>query len=189
VGSARLIYNVRRQESVNRAAVARTIRSKSKLSGRFVLRSGRSSTTYFDKYLFESDPKLLRSIAEQMVSLVPDDTEVLCGLELGGIPVVTVLSQLTGLPCAFIRKKRKAYGTMKYAEGPDLVRRRIVLIEDVVSSGGAILDAVEMLRKDGLYVDVAICVIDRQTGGREALEDVGVALLPLFTMDEIEGAA
>jgi orotate phosphoribosyltransferase len=174
---------------MDRTTLAKTILSKSKLSGHFVLRSGRTSNTYFDKYLFESDPRLLRAIAEHMSELIPDGTDVLCGLEMGGLPVVTVLGQVTGLPCAFIRKQRKFHGTMKYAEGPNLKGRRIILIEDVVSSGGAILDAAEMLRSDGIVVDVAICVIDRQMGGSEALLNAGIQLYSLFTMKEIESDA
>jgi orotate phosphoribosyltransferase len=150
---------------MDRLTLAKAIRSKSKLSGRFVLRSGRTSDTYFDKYLFESDPALLREIAEHMSRLIPQGTEILCGLEMGGLPIVAVLSQVTGLPCAFIRKERKAHGTMKYSEGPNLTERKIVLVEDVVSSGGQILATSEMLRSDGISVEFAICVIDRQTGG------------------------
>jgi orotate phosphoribosyltransferase len=105
---------------------------------------------------------------------------------MGGLPIVAVVSQVTGLPCAFIRKERKAHGTMKYAEGPSLTGRKIVLIEDVVSSGGQILATSEMLRSDGISVDFAICVIDRQTGGAEALLGAGIQLASIFTMQEIE---
>tara|TARA_Y100001933_G_scaffold256860_1_gene302176 strand:+ start:2528 stop:3052 length:525 start_codon:yes stop_codon:yes gene_type:complete len=174
---------------MNRSTLAKAIRDSSKLSGHFVLRSGKVSDTYFDKYLFESDPAILREIAEQMSALVPEVVDLLCGLEMGGIPVVTMLSQVTGLPCAFLRKDRKSHGTMKYAEGPDLQGRRILLVEDVVSSGGAIIDGVAMLRDDGIAPDRALCVIDRQTGGHEALHEVGVSLEALFTMKEIEGDA
>ncbi len=146
------------------------------------------SDTYFDKYRFESDPRLLRSIAELMMEHVPQDTEVLCGLEMGGIPIATVLSQLSGLPAAFIRKSRKSHGTCQYAEGANIIDKRIVLIEDVVSSGGAILDAASMLESDGITARTAICVIDRQAGGFEALSEAGVELRALFTMQEIESA-
>lgn len=174
---------------MNRHSIAAAILRTSRLTGSFVLRSGKLADTYFDKYLFESDPVLLRAIAESMASLLPEDTEVLCGLEMGGIPVVTVLSQATGLPTAFIRKEPKTYGTRKYAEGVNLANKRIVLVEDVVSSGGAILDALAMLRSDGIDTNTALCVIDRQTGGLEALREQGVELRSLFTMKEIEGNA
>jgi len=164
------------------------IKKKAQLSGHFTLLSGRTSETYFDKYQFESDPNLLKAIAGEMVALVPEDTEVLAGLEMGGIPVVTVLSQLTGLPAAFLRKEPKAYGTCRYVEGADLKYKNIVLVEDVVSSGGAILDAVAALRRDGVNPVVALCVIDRQTGGREFLARGGIELRSLYTMEQIEKA-
>jgi orotate phosphoribosyltransferase len=168
-------------------SLATRIADCSKLRGSFTLRSGRVSDTYFDKYRFEANPTLLRDIAAAMVALVPSDTEVLAGLEMGGIPVVTMLSQCTGLPAAFVRKQPKTYGTCQYAEGMPLGGKRFVLVEDVVSSGGAILDAVRMLRGDGLDTRVALCVIDRQTGGREALFESGIELRALLTYSEVAG--
>jgi len=97
--------------------IAKRIREVSQLSGEFTLRSGAVSGTYFDKYLFESDPVLLQAIAKSMVKLLTIGTEILAGLEMGGIPVVTALSRETGLPASYIRKKPKEYGTAKYAEG------------------------------------------------------------------------
>jgi orotate phosphoribosyltransferase len=123
-----------------------------------------------------------------MASLLPQDTQVLAGLEMGGVPVVTVLSQVTGLPSAFIRKTPKQYGTCRYAEGAPLAGKRFVLIEDVVTSGGAILDAVEMLKADGLAAAAAICVIDRLTGGAQALARIGLPFRALFTVAEIDRA-
>jgi orotate phosphoribosyltransferase len=107
---------------------------------------------------------------------------------MGGIPVVTMLSQVTGLPAAFIRKQPKEYGTCRYAEGASLNGKRFVLVEDVVSSGGAILDAIAMLESDGLRPSGALCVIDRQTGGAEALASAGLPLLSLLTFSEVAGA-
>lgn len=164
------------------------IRQCARLNGSFTLRSGKVSDTYFDKYKFEADPKLLLSIAKEMASLVPGDTEVLAGLEMGGIPIVTMLSQVTGLPAAFIRKEPKEYGTCRYAEGGSLEGKKFVLIEDVVSSGGAIIDALEKLRNDGMIPTMALCVIDRQTGGKEALAAVGLPLKSLFTFSQVESA-
>lgn len=170
---------------MHRAALASRIRETSRIRGNFRLRSGRVSDTYFDKYLFESDPAIIRAIAEHMQALIPADTQVLCGLELGGIPVVTMLSQVSGIPAAFIRKERKEYGTEKYAEGPSLAGKAIVLVEDVISTGGAVRDAAAMLRTDGIAVSRCLCVIDRMTGGRESLAEVGIELRPLLTMQEI----
>ena len=164
------------------------IRRSARVSGHFVLRSGVVSDTYFDKYQFESDPHLLRAIAQAMAPLVPPGTEVLAGLEMGGIPIVTVLSQVTGLPAAFIRKEPKAYGTCRYAEGMSLQGKRFVLVEDVVSSGGAIIDALTKLTADSMVPELALCVIDRQTGGSEALARVGLPLKSLFTFEQVERA-
>lgn len=159
-----------------------------KVNGSFTLRSGVVSDTYFDKYQFESDPVLLGDIANAMRGLIASDVEVLAGLEMGGIPVVTVLSQVSGLPAAFIRKEPKSYGTCRYAEGAELSGKRILLIEDVVSSGGAIIDAAKMLREDGIEVTQALCVIDRETGGYETLKEHGVELLSLFKQSDLSGA-
>ena len=104
---------------------------------------------------------------------------------MGGIPVVTVLSQISGIPSAFLRKEPKSYGTCKYAEGATLKNQNVVLIEDVVSSGGAILDFLARLRADDIEPSCAICVIDRQTGGSENLAEQGLELRALFRMDEI----
>ncbi|HEV2173474.1 MAG TPA: phosphoribosyltransferase family protein [Nitrospira sp.] len=169
-------------------SLARRIRERSRLTGSFVLRSGAVSETYFDKYRFESDPHLLREIANAMVPLIPPTAEVLAGMEMGGIPVVTLLSQVTGLPAAFIRKQPKTYGTCLYAEGASLASREFLIVEDVVSSGGAILDALKLLGGDGLKPCGAICVIDRETGCKEALAAVGLPFRSLFTMSQINDA-
>ena len=153
-----------------------------------MLRSGKTSDTYFDKYQFESDPQLLRAIAEAMAPLVPPGTEVLAGLEMGGIPIVTMLSQVTNIPAAFIRKEPKDYGTCRYAEGASLQGKRFILVEDVVSSGGAIIDAMSKLKADGMVPEIALCVIDRQSGGAEALLAAGLALKALFRFEDIESA-
>ena len=168
--------------------LARNIRRVSLLTGTFTLRSGRQSDTYFDKYRFEADPLLLRRIGEAMQPLLPPDTTVLAGLELGGIPLVTMLGQLTGLPTAFLRKKAKTYGTCRASEGAELNGGRVVLVEDVVSSGGAILDQLMLLQADGVAPETAVCVIDRETGGAQALAGVGVTLRPLLTMSRILSA-
>lgn len=168
--------------------IAQKINSVSKLKGEFKLRSGEISDTYFDKYQFEANPEILKAIAIEMKNFVPNNCEVLAGLEMGGIPVVTMLSQVTGIPAAFIRKEPKEYGTCRYAEGTDLYNKNVVIIEDVVSSGGAIIDAVNRMRNDGIEVSLAICVIDRASGGKENLKAIGIELKSLLTKSEIEKA-
>ncbi len=164
------------------------IKACAQLEGTFTLRSGKVSNTYFDKYRFEADPVLLRDIVTGMAKLIPEGTEVLAGLEMGGIPVVTMLSQASGIPAAFIRKTAKTYGTCRYAEGAPLEGKRFILVEDVVSSGGAIIDALKLLREDGLETNLALCVIDRQSGAVEALAKEGIELKPLLTYAQIAEA-
>ena len=170
------------------AALARRIYQRSHLSGEFVLRSGNLSSEYFDKYLFEADPGLLRAVAEALVPLVPGSVDALAGLELGGIPIVTMLSQHTGLPALFVRKAAKEYGTCRLAEGGEVRGRRLVIVEDVVSTGGAIIDATRELRARGAQIATVLCVIDRETGGAENLSSEGLTLRAAFTMSELLAA-
>ncbi len=151
------------------------------LEGEFLLRSGVTAREYFDKYQFEARPDLLSRIAEQMAALVPEDTEVLAGLELGGVPVVTALSRATGLPAAFVRKRAKEYGTKRLAEGADVAGRRVVVVEDVVTSGGQVVLSTKDLRALGAEVQTVLCVIDRRAGDGDALAGLGLELRALFT--------
>ncbi|HUB66567.1 MAG TPA: orotate phosphoribosyltransferase [Candidatus Methylacidiphilales bacterium] len=173
----------------SRAALARRIYEMAHITGEFTLRSGAKSHEYFDKYLFEAEPKLLKDIAEAMTPLVPPGIEALAGLEMGGIPLATMLSQLTGLPVLFVRKKAKEYGTCKIAEGGAVRRRRLLIVEDVVTLGGAILDAARALREEGAELGNVVCVIDRESGGPANLAKVNLTLKPLFTMSELKRAA
>ncbi len=170
------------------STLASHIGAVAQLSGRFVLRSGAMSNTYFDKYLFESDPELLRAIAEHLVPMIPEGTELLAGLELGGVPVATALSYASGLPAVFVRKKAKDYGTAKLAEGPSIEGKRVLIVEDIVTSGGQVVLSTTDLRELGAIVDSAVCVIDREQGGSEALADANVALGALFTRSGIESS-
>lgn len=168
--------------------LARRVRDCCRLEGRFVLRSGRVTDEYFDKYQFESDPVLLAELAAGMVPLVPDETEVLAGLEMGGIAVVTALGQQTGLPCTFVRKTAKSYGTARLAEGPEVKGRRVLIVEDVVTSGGQIVISAGHLRELGAQVGHALCVIDRLEGGGGALAAEGICLHALLSREDLDQA-
>jgi len=163
----------------------RKIVDVSQLRGTFQLRSGKTSNIYFDKYKFESDPVILKEICNKLKNIIPKSTEVLAGLEMGGIPIATVLSQVTNIPVAFIRKEAKEYGTCNYAEGADMIGKTVIIVEDVVSSGGAILDAVNKMRADDIEITEAYCVIDRETGGKENLAAKGIKLKSLFKMSDL----
>jgi orotate phosphoribosyltransferase len=168
------------------AELAAKINSVARLQGVFRLRSGVTATEYFDKYRFEADPAILRAVGEQLAARLPRNFELLAGLEMGGIPIATILSQITGIPTLFIRKKAKDYGTCRFAEGGEVGNRRLLIVEDVVMSGGAILDAVRALRGEGAVVEDVVCVIDREAGGRENLAKEGLSLVSLFTKSELQ---
>jgi orotate phosphoribosyltransferase len=174
---------------VDRTELAQRIYAASHLTGEFTLRSGAVSTEYFDKYRFEADPGLLHSIAVAMAGLVPLGIGALAGLELGGVPLATMLSQVTGVPARFVRKEAKTYGTCQLAEGGDLDGLHLLIVEDVVTSGGAVLDAVAALRERGAVAERVVCVIDRESGGRDKLAAADLTLDALFTMTELKAAA
>jgi orotate phosphoribosyltransferase len=168
--------------------LVRRVGERCRLHGTFTLRSGQVSDTYFDKYLFESDPQLLAEVAAQAAMLIPEDTEVLAGLELGGIPVATAISLATGLPAVFVRKQAKRYGTARLSEGAEVAGRRVLVVEDVVTSGGQVVISTGELRKLGAHVDHALCVIDRQEGGARALSAEGIQLRALLTRADLDAA-
>jgi orotate phosphoribosyltransferase len=169
--------------------LARRIYECSHLEGEFRLRSGAVSREYFDKYLFESDPELLRSVATELAALVPDGVAAVAGLELGGVPLATMVSQVSGLPALFVRKAAKEYGTCRLAEGGEVEDRRLVVVEDVVTSGGQVVESCRALRERGAEIVAVLCVIDREAGGGDALAAQGLELRALFTMSQLAAAA
>ena len=169
-------------------ALARDIDAHCRLTGEFTLRSGQVASEYFDKYLFETDPDLLARVAAAMVPLLPDDTELLGGLEMGGIPIVTVLSAQSRLPALFVRKEAKTYGTCKLAEGPDVAGRRVTLVEDVITTGGAVRNATLALRDAGATVETVVCAIDRSPGDDNPLADIGLEIRSVLTKADLDAA-
>ncbi|HWT74886.1 MAG TPA: orotate phosphoribosyltransferase [Mobilitalea sp.] len=170
---------------MKKSEIAKRIYTTAHLTGEFNLRSGQISNEYFDKYLFEAEPELLGQIAKLMKSLIPDDTELLAGLEMGGIPVVTALSIESCIKAAFIRKKAKEYGTCKLAEGAEVDGKKVCVVEDVVTTGGQIIESVKELRNRGAIIDTVLCVIERSPKAVEMLSAEGLQLKSAFTMEYI----
>jgi len=167
-------------------ALARDIDARCRLTGEFTLRSGQVASEYFDKYLFETDPDLLARVAAAMVPLLPDGTDLLGGLEMGGIPIATVVSSQSRVPALFVRKQAKTYGTCKLAEGPTVQGRRVTLIEDVITTGGAVRDATGALREAGAVVETVICAIDRSPGDDNPLADVELEIRSVLTKADLD---
>ena len=179
------------QPETQRAELAQAIAQASLLRGSFTLRSGRTSSYYLDKYKFSTKPEILRLLGPLFASCIEQISAEhapvvrLAGAELGGIPLVTVASMQTGLPSIFVRNAKKEYGTAKQVEGEVNQGDVVVFVEDVATTGGQALEAVEVLRSLGAIVPAIISVIDRQEGARENIEGAGVAFHALFTKRDL----
>ncbi len=170
--------------------LARQVAEVALLRGTFTLRSGRTSSYYLDKYLFSTRPEVLKHVGRELAEKVRRlDTggkiDRLAGAELGGIPLVTAVSLETGLPCVFVRNKKKDYGTAKQLEGALNAGDRVVIIEDVATTGGQALEAAETLREAGAKVLAIIATIDRGEGARENVEKAGIRFEAVFTKRDL----
>ena len=152
--------------------------------GRFVLTSGAVSDYYVDIKKASTDPKTLKLIAEKMVSFT-EGYDLLAGMELGAVPLVVALSLETGIPYVIIRKEKKGHGTGKNIEGNNVYGKKILVIEDVATSGGSMLKTIRILRENGGYVDKAIVVVDRESSATKKLREINVDLIPLLTVSDI----
>ena len=162
------------------------------LEGDFVLRSGKRSKYYLDKYRFETRPDLLRALGERIAAIVDEhapEAVRLAAPELGAVALAAAASLESGLPFLIVRKEAKEYGTGNRLEGPFEEGELVCLVEDVVTSGGALLEAVEAVREAGLVVRTALCVVDREEGGADALARHAVRLRPLFRASELLATA
>ncbi len=172
--------------------LAEAIREAALLEGDFVLRSGRRSSYYLDKYRFSTRPDLLAplgaAIAEAVQTYEPQAVRI-AAPELGAVPLAAAASLASGLPFVIVRGAAKEYGTANRLEGVFEPGERVCLVEDVVTAGGAALEAVEALREAGLVVSTVVCVIDRDEGGADALARAAVRLRGLYTASEIRGSA
>jgi orotate phosphoribosyltransferase len=168
---------------VIRSELARRVSERALLHGDFVLRSGKRSSVYLDKYRFETDPALLGPIGEALGEEIARSARTpdrLAGPELGAVPLAAAAALATGIPFLIVRKATKDYGTEGRIEGVYAAGERVLVVEDVVTTGGALIAAIEALRAADLVVETALCVLDREEGGNEALAALGVHLAPLF---------
>ena len=178
--------------NVRMAELGRRIVQAAYLEGDFVLRSGRRSKYYFDQYLFETDPRILRDLGVTLAARIPADTDRLAGPELGAVALVTAAGLATGSPTVLVRGAAKDDGTGKRIEGVLRAGDRVTLIEDIVTtggavldSGGAVLDSAEALREAGAEVTRAIVIVDREKGGADTLRAAGYEFEALFTLSSL----
>ena len=175
---------------MEREALAGALREHAYLEGDFLLRSGKRSKYYLDKYRFETRPDLLRALGVHIAAAVREcepEADRLAGPELGAVALAAAASLETGLPFLIVRKETKGYGTDKRIEGVHEQGECVCLVEDVVTSGGAAATAVEALREAGLKVRYCVCVVDREEGGADLLARHGVRLVPVLRTSDITG--
>jgi orotate phosphoribosyltransferase len=168
-----------------REALARELVKASYLKGDFVLRSGRRSDRYFDKFLFETEPVLLKELGRHLAELVPAETQRLAAPELGAVLLGGAVSLQTGLPLVLVRKEPKGYGTARQLEGRYEAGERVTVIEDVVTTGGDSLRSVAALRDAGLEIVHLVVVLDRGEGGEENIRKAGIPYSPLFRVHDL----
>ncbi|MDE2901612.1 MAG: orotate phosphoribosyltransferase [Chloroflexota bacterium] len=163
------------------ASLASRIVDAAYLEGDFVLRSGRRSRYYLDKYRFTTEPSLLRDIGHALAARLPPDTQRVAGPELGAVPLATAVSLTTGHPSVLVRGESKSYGTQRRFEGILHPDENIVLIEDVVTTGGQAIESAIALRESGANVRLVLVVVDREEGAAAAMADAGFQFEALFT--------
>ena len=172
-------------QAISRENLASMLRECALLEGDFTLRSGKKSRYYFDKYLFEGTPEVLGEVARALAAMIPAGTRQLAGVELGGVPLVTAVSLASGIPAIFVRKVKKDYGTSKLFEGKRIEGAPALIIEDVVTTGGASIEAARSLMDAGIEVSGVLAVLDRKQGGEEAFKEAGIAFSALFSRGDI----
>jgi orotate phosphoribosyltransferase len=170
---------------MDKQQLAQAIKKAAYLEGDFVLRSGKRSKYYLDKYLFETDPAILREVGELLARHAGNGVDRIGGAELGGIPLATAASLACGKPFIIIRQGKKDYGTSKMIEGTIKAGERILLVEDVVTTGGQVLEAIETIRQAGATVVKIVAVLDRMEGAAQKIRDAGCPFEALFTSADL----
>ena len=154
--------------------------------GDFTLASGKKSSYYIDIKKASTDPKTLKVIAKEAGNVIKGmDLAAVGGVVLGGVPLATAVSMETDLPLILIRKSEKEYGTGGRFVGDFKEGSKILLLEDVTTSGGSVMDAIVAIREAGAVVDRVITVVDRESGAEKSLSDIGVKLVPLVRASDL----
>lgn len=152
--------------------------------GRFVLTSGAVSDYYINIKKASSNPKILKILAKEMVEYT-QGYDFIAGMELGAVPLIVALSLETNIPYLIIRKEKREHGTSKQIEGEDTKDKRVLVIEDVTTSGGSVVKSIQILRENKAIVDEVIVVVDRETGAEEKLRNIDVSFIPLLSVSDI----
>lgn len=173
---------------MNRDQLAKRIADVSLLRGEFTLRSGRKSNYYLDKYLFETQPDVLAALGQLFAEKVTPDVQRIAGAELGAVALAAATSIACGKPFVIIRNQKKDYGTSKLVEGKIDPGERVLIVEDVLTTGGQVIEAAKSIEGvDGKVVKI-VAVIDRLEGARQNIEGAGYTFESLFTTKDLSVA-
>ena len=170
---------------MDRTELIKRIKESAYLEGDFTLRSGRKSKYYLDKYLFETQPDILASLGEQFAAYISDSTTLIAGAELGGVALAAATSLVSMRPFVIVRNSKKDYGTSKPFEGKLTDGDSVLLVEDIATTGGQVLEAAKMISEIGAKIERIVAVIDRQEGARENIEGAGFTFDSLFTKADL----
>jgi len=164
--------------------LARRIKEAAYLEGDFVLRSGKRSKYYLDKYLFETQPQILAELGRRFAEYAADADQI-AGAELGGVPLAAATALACGKPFVIVRNAKKDYGTANLIEGKLQPAARMLLVEDIATTGGQVLEAAKVLTDAGATIARIVCVIDRMEGARQNIESAGYAFDALLTKNDL----
>ena len=170
---------------MEKAALTARIKEASYLEGDFLLRSGKRSKYYMDKYLFETQPDILKALGTEFCKHLTDDVTLIAGAELGGVALAAATAMEANLPWIIVRNSKKDYGTSKMVEGVLKEGDVVLLVEDIVTTAGQILEAAKIITDAGATVKKIVCVIDRKQGGRENTEAAGYTFDSIITKDDL----
>ena len=170
---------------MTRDELAQRIAEVSLLRGDFMLRSGRKSNYYLDKYRFETQPDVLAALGKMFAERVTPNIDRIAGAELGAVPLATAAGMAANKPIVFIRNQKKDYGTAKQVEGVLNAGETVMIVEDVLTTGGQVLEAAKSLTDLGAKIDKIVAVIDRLEGARENIERAGLRFESLFTTKDL----
>ena len=170
---------------MTRDELIKRIKETAYLEGDFTLRSGKKSKYYLDKYLFETCPDILKALGEEFARYVTDDVSLIAGAELGGVALAASTAMATGKNWVIIRNSKKGYGTGKMIEGVINQGDVVLLVEDIATTGGQVLEAAKIITQAGASVKEIICVIDRKQGAEQNITDAGYKFESILTKDDL----
>ncbi len=170
---------------MDKQELGKAIKAAAYIEGDFVLRSGKRSHYYLDKYRFETIPEVLKAVGHHLAAHATDATTRIAGVELGGVALAAAASLDRGLPFIIVRNRKKDYGTQRMFEGVLEKGDRVLLVEDIATTGGQVLEAARDIKEYGATIEKIVAVIDRQEGARENIEGAGFVFDALFTSADL----